>query len=168
MPSIGSPAKFRKMTCLMAFQVWSKSTLLMSVYSQQQLTLVLNRRSSMSGNDRNSSLTKSTKDERVVFKTRKFFSPEIIVGCISAWRDDKQSDRKGEMDREKEGDRWILMKGKLTQVELVINVGEAIAMGHLTCNQCIWFTCVKSESNKTTCPVPTVITGNFCWTITPW
>lgn len=37
----------------------------------------------MSGNERYSSSTKSTNDERVVFKTRKFFKPLIIVGRIS-------------------------------------------------------------------------------------
>lgn len=43
----------------------------------------LNKRSSISGNERYSSSTKSTNDERVVFRTRKFFNPLMIVGFIS-------------------------------------------------------------------------------------
>lgn len=47
----------------------------------------LNKRSSISGNERYSSSTKSTNDDRVVFNTRKFFNPLIIVGRKSKWID---------------------------------------------------------------------------------
>lgn len=63
----------------------------------EKYSIYLNKRSSISGNERYSSSTKSTNDERVVFKTRKSFRPLITVGRISdahikIWKNEKEEE----------------------------------------------------------------------------
>lgn len=82
---------------MISFTVDQTSSKFMSVmlrYSQQQLTLVLNSLSSMSGSERYSSSTKSTNDERVVFSTLMFFSPLIIVGRKSEMKEKDKCEMK--------------------------------------------------------------------------
>lgn len=70
--------EFQNKTKDQFFEIWFWNFLNFWVF-----LFYLNKRSSISGNERYSSSTKSTNDERVVFKTRKFFNPLMMVGCIS-------------------------------------------------------------------------------------
>lgn len=77
----------------------------------------------MSGNERNSSSTKSTNDERVVFKTRKFFKPLIMVGRISKRQNEKIHEISFEFWTEKIWN-WIFLPWIINISRIVANSTE--------------------------------------------